>query len=125
MNQSLINIIGINQEARQSALQADLNDIKEVKNFLDKDFEIWSDFDRWSNLDAQRWIFEKAIYVYKGKKLDIRCNCCDYIYLSNNNLSNKSLDKCNGLKIQFLINKIIDEIRTAEESRKNDGTYTA
>ena len=86
MNDDVINIIGINQRARDEVLLYEVSDIEGLIETLDKDFSEWSDFDSWENIRVQQWIFERAIDIYKGKKIDIKCNCCEYNYISQRDL---------------------------------------
>lgn len=125
MNQNLIEVIGIKQIPRNSASQLNLDDIEGLEKLLKKKFELWSNFDSWGDISLQRLIFEKTLLVYKGKKLDICCNCCCYVYSSDNEFIDGFDNACNGLKIKLIINKLLDEIVCAEERRKNDGTYTS
>ena len=123
MNQNLIEVIGLKQIPRDSALQINLNNNKVLENLLNKKFEFWSNFDGWGNIRMQRLIFEKALAVNKGKKLDICCNCCDFAHSLDNKFTNIFDESCHGLKVKFIINKLLDEIARAEEKRNNDGTY--
>ena len=125
MNQNLIEIIGLKQIPRDSVSQLNLNNIEGLEKILKKEFKFWSNFDSWGNLSMQRWIFEKALVVYKGKNLDICCNCCDYVDSFDIEFIDVFDNVCNGLKVKFIINKLLDEIACAEERRKNDGTYTS
>ena len=123
VNHSLIEIIGQKQSPRYSALQINLYDIQDLEELLKKDFEIWSNFDKWCNISLQRLIFEKVLEVYKGKKLDICCDCCDYAGHIDNEFINISDKACYGLKLKYILYKLLNEISLAEERRRNDGTY--
>tara|TARA_B100000900_G_scaffold408998_1_gene424156 strand:- start:331 stop:708 length:378 start_codon:yes stop_codon:yes gene_type:complete len=125
MNQDLINIIGIKQNSRSDAILFSLNEVEGFVNTLDNDFNVWSDFDRWKNNSFQRWIFERAIEVYKGNKIDLRCTCCEYSYIMQSDIKNSLDRKCYGIKTVYMIEKILDEIIIAKARRENDGTYSA
>ena len=79
MEKDSIKIIGNKEEARDEALLRYLIESEGLKDILDKDFEEWSNFDDWENIGVQQWIFARALEVYKGKKIDIKCGCCEYI----------------------------------------------
>ena len=82
MNQNFVKVIGINDESRNNAYIAYINQVEGLKDILDNDFEEWSDFDCWENIGAQRWIFQRALDVFRGKKIDIQCECCEVIDLN-------------------------------------------
>ena len=92
---------------------------------LDKDISEWSDFDCWENIRVQQWIFERAMDIYKGKKIDIKCNCCEYNYVSQRDLEKISNKKCYGIKSSYMIEKVFHEIVLAKVRRESDGTYSA
>tara|TARA_Y100001968_G_C19078106_1_gene581676 strand:+ start:255 stop:632 length:378 start_codon:yes stop_codon:yes gene_type:complete len=125
MNQDLINIIGRKEASRKEAIQLSLIDVEGLIEIFDKDFLHWSDFDSWENLGLQQWIFARAMEVYLGKKVDIKCDCCEYIYNSLDDLENSIDKKCYGLKSAYMIGKILDEIVLAKARRGSDGTYSA
>ena len=125
MNQCLIITIGINQTSRGEALLYDLRDVEGLIDTLDKDISEWSDFDSWDNIRIQQWIFERAMDIYKGKKIDIKCNCCEYNYISQRDLQKSSNKKCYGIKSAYMIEKVFHEIVLAEARRETDGTYSA
>ncbi len=125
MNHDLINTIGIKQTAREEALLYVVSDIEGLIDTLDKDMSEWSDFDSWKNIRVQQWIFERAIEIYKGKKIDIKCNCCEYNYVSQRDLEEISNKKCYGIKSSYMIEKVFHEIVLAKARRESDGTYSA
>ena len=125
MNQNLINSIGIKQIAREEALLYQVSDVQGLFDTLDKDISQWSDFDSWKNIRVQQWIFERAMDIYKGKEIDIKCNCCEYNYLSQRDLVRSSNKKCYGIKSAYMIEKVFHEIVLAESRRESDGTYSA
>ena len=125
MNHDLINTVGIKQRVREEAVLYEVSDVEGLIDILDKDFSEWSDFDSWENLQVQQWIFERAMDIYKGKKIDIKCNCCEYTYISQRDLVKSSNKKCCGIKSAYMIEKVFHEIVLAEARRESDGTYSA
>ena len=63
--------------------------------------------------------------IYKGKKIDIKCNCCEYNFISQRDLVKSSNKKCYGIKSAYMIEKVSHEIVLAEARRESDGTYSA
>ena len=120
-----INIIGIKQSAREEALLYEVRDVEGLIDTLDKDISEWSDFDSWRNIRVQQWIFERAMDIYKRKKIDIKCNCCEYNYISQIDLEKSKNKKCYGIKSAYMIEKVFHEILLAEARRESDGTYSA
>ena len=125
MNHDLINTIGIKQIAREEAHLYQVSDVQGLIDTLDKDISEWSDFDSWENIRVQQWIFERAMDIYKGKKIDIKCNCCKYNYISQRELKKCSNKKCYGIKSAYMIDQVFHEIVLAEAIRESDGTYSA
>ena len=125
MNHDLINTIGIKQTVREEALLYLVSNIEGLIDTLDKDMSEWSDFDSWKNIRLQQWIFERAMDIYKGKKIDIKCNCCAYNYISQRDLKKISNKKCFGIKSAYMIEKVFQEIVLAKFRRESDGTYSA
>ena len=125
MNQNSIKAIGKNQPSRKESLFFMLNEVEGLVDTLEKDFSEWSDFDRWENMGFQQWIFSRAMDVYRGKKIDIKCHCCEAIELNQIELKNISNQKCHGVKSAYMIEKILDEIVLAKQRRESDGTYSA
>ena len=124
MKKDSIKIIGNKEEAREEALLRYLIEAEGFQDILDKDFEEWSNFDGWENILGQQWIFARALEVYRGKKVDIKCGCCEYInYLVNDFRSIKN-QKCYGIKSAYLIEKVLGEIVLAAATRESDGTYS-
>ena len=76
-------------------------------------------------MGAQKWIFLRALDVYHGKKIDIKCECCEVIDLNQIEIKNISNQKCYGIKSAYIIENIVDEIALAKERRACDGTYSA
>jgi len=119
-----IKTIGKKQTSRLETLLFMVNDVEGLVDTLDKNFSEWSDFDSWENIGVQQWIFERAMDVYHGKKIDIKCECCESIDLIQSESNNSLMQKCYGLKSAYMIKKVLDEILLAEVRRKNDGTYS-
>ena len=125
MNKIDIKTIGKKQTSRDDAFLFMANEIEGLMEILDKDFSEWSDFDCWENMGAQQWIFSRALDVYRGKKIDIKCECCAVIDLNQIEIKNITSQKCCGIKSAYMIEKIVDEIISAKERRESDGTYSA
>ena len=124
MNQDSIELIGTEDIKREKTILACLTEVEGLKDILDKDFDEWSDFDGWENLSAQQWVFARALDIYRGKKIDIKCDCCLFNRYQVN-FANIKDQKCFGIKIAFMIANILDEIELAKEKRENNGTYSA
>ena len=125
MNNYTIKTIGKKQTSRKGALLFMVNEVKGLIETLDKDFSEWSDFDCWENMTLQQWIFSRALDVYHGKKIDIKCECCEVIVLNQIEKKNISNQKCYGIKSAYMINNLVDEIVLAKVRRESDGTYLA
>ena len=125
MNQDSIKLIGIKQNPRDNALLIPLKGIEGLIDTFKNEFEVWSDFDKWENISFQRWIFDRALEVFIGKKIDIKCDCCEYNYVLQRDLENSINQKCYGIKTAYMIEKIVDEIVLAKARRETDGTYSA
>ena len=125
MNEDNIKTIGKKQTSREDALLFMVNEVAGLIETLDKDFSEWSDFDCWENMAIQQWIFSRALDVYHGKKIDIKCECCEVIGLNQIEKKNISNQKCYGIKSTYMIKNIVDEIVLAKVRREGDGTYSA
>ena len=125
MNKINIKNIGKKQASRDDALLFMVNEIEGLMETLDKDFLEWSNFDCWENMVAQKWIFLRALDVYHGKKIDIKCECCEVIGFNQVDINNIYNQKCYGIKSTYMIENIVDEIVLAKEGRACDGTYSA
>ena len=121
----LIKTIGIKDESRKDANLEYVNQADGLKAILNKDFNDWSNFDSWESISAQQWIFFRALEVYKGMKIDIKCDCCEKIDFIPNNFENIKKQKCFGKKSAYMIEKVVDEIVLAKARRESDGTYSA
>ena len=125
MKQNSVKVIGIKDESRKDAHLSYLEKEDGLKVVLSSDFDDWSNFDSWESISVQQWIFSRALEVYKGKKIDIKCDCCDYVDSLQNNFENIKKEKCYGKKSAYMIEKVFDEIVSAKERRDSDGTYSA
>ena len=125
MKQNSVKVIGIKDESRKDAHLSYLENEDGLKVVLSSDFDDWSNFDSWESISVQQWIFSRALEVYKGKKIDIKCDCCDYVDSLQNNFENIKKEKCYGKKSAYMIDKVFDEIVSAKERRDSDGTYSA
>ena len=125
MEKNTIKIIGNKEEAREEALLKYLIEAKGLKDILDKDVDEWSNFDGWENIGAQQWIFARALEVYRGKKIDIKCGCCEYINFVETDFKKIKNQKCYWIKSAYIIEKILGEIVLAAAKRESDGTYSA
>ena len=120
---SSIQPIGAKQASREESVLSFVNKVEGLIDILDKDFDDWSNFDGWESLGVQQWIFGKAMDVYRGKKIDIKCECCEYIDGFKINWENIDNQKCYAIKSVYMIKKIFDEIVLASSRRETDGTY--
>ena len=125
MKQNSVKVIGIKDESRKDAHLSYLEKEDGLKVVLSSDFDDWSNFDSWESISVQQWIFSRALEVYKGKKIDIKCDCCDYVDSLQNNFENIKKEKCYGKKSAYMIEKVFDEIVSAKERRDSDGTYSS
>ena len=125
MNKNTIKTIGKKQTSRKDSLLFMVNEVEGLMETLDKDFLEWSDFDCWKNMALQQWIFSRALDVFHGKKIDIKCQCCEFIVLNQIEIKNISNQKCCGIKSSYMIENIVNEIVLAKERRESDGTYSA
>ena len=125
MKQNSVKVIGIKDESRKDAHLSNVEKEDGLKVILSSDFDDWSNFDSWESISVQQWIFSRALEVYKGKKIDIKCDCCDYVDSLQNNFENIKKEKCYGKKSAYMIDKVFDEIVSAKERRDSDGTYSA
>ena len=125
MNPDSLKVIGTKDESRKDAYLLHLNEAEQLKGILKRDFNSWSNFDFWESIAAQQWIFSRALEVYKGMKIDIKCDCCEYNDLIPNDFESIKKEKCYGKKSAFMIKKVVDEIVLAKARRESDGTYSA
>lgn len=125
MHKDSIKTIGRIQTSREEALFFMVSDVEGLLDTFDNDFSEWSDFDNWKNIGVQQWIFARAMDVYVGKKIDIKCDCCESIDINQSYLKISSNQKCYGKKSVYMIKKVLDEIILAKVRRENDGTYSA
>ncbi len=125
MNQNSVKVVGIKDESRIDAYLLNVNQADGLKVILKRDFNEWSNFDNWESISAQQWIFSRALEVYKGLKIDIKCDCCEQIDFIQNNFENIKKEQCFGKKSAYMIKKVVDEIVLAKARREGDGTYSS
>ena len=63
--------------------------------------------------------------VFRGKKIDIKCDCCKNNDLIPNDFESIKNEKCFGKKSAYIIEKLVAEIVLAKARRESDGTYSA
>ena len=110
MNKNFVKVIGIKDEVRKDTELSHLNQVEGLKDILNRDFIEWSNFDGWESISLQQWIFSKALNVYKGKKIAIKCDCCEYIGSLKSDFEEIIKEKCYGKKCAYMIGKVVDEI---------------
>ena len=125
MNQNSVKTIGIEDKSRKDAYLVYVNEVDGLKVILNRNFDDWSNFDGWESISVQQWIFSRALDVYKGKKIDIKCDCCEYIDFIPSDFENIKKEKCYAKKSAYMIEKVADEILLAKARRESDGTYSA
>ena len=125
MNQNSVKTIGINDEPRKDSYLVYVNQADGLKGILNRDFDEWSNFDSWESISVQQWIFSKALNVYKGKKISIKCDCCEHVRSLQSDFDNIKKENCYGKKCAYMIEKVVDEIVLAKARRESDGTYSA
>jgi len=125
MNHNSVKVIGIKDEATKNADLLHVNQVEGLKNILNRDFVEWSNFDSWETISVQQWIFSKALDVYKGNKITIKCDCCEYVDSLKSDFEKIKTEKCFGRKSAYMIEKVVDEIVLAKAIRESDGTYSA
>ena len=125
MNQNSVKTIGIYDQSRKDSYLVYVNQVDGLKGILNMHFDEWSDFDSWGSISVQQWIFSRALEVSRGKKIDIKCDCCEYNDLIPNDFESIKKEKCYGKKSAFMIKKVVDEIVLARARRESDGTYSA
>ncbi len=125
MKQNSIKVIGFKDESRKDAHLSSLDKADGLEEILRRDFDHWSNFDSWESISVQQWIFSRALDVYKGKKIDIKCECCAYVDSLPYNFENIKKEKCYGKKTAYMISKVLNEIVLAKARRESDGTYSA
>jgi len=125
MNENSVKTIGIKDQSRKDSNLVYVNHVDGLKSILNMNFDEWSNFDSWESISVQQWIFSRALEVYKGMEIDIKCDCCDHNDLIPNDFESIKKEKCYGKKSAFMIKKVVDEIVLAKARRESDGTYSA
>jgi len=124
MDKNSVKTIGIKDEFRKDSFLVYVNQVDGLKDILNMDFDEWSNFDSWESIAVQQWIFSRALEVFKGMKIDIKCDCCEHNDLISNDFESIKKEKCYGKKSAFMIKKVVDEIVSAKTRRESDGTYS-
>ena len=125
MNPNSVQVIGIKDESRKDNDLYYVTQVEGLKNILNRDFIEWSNFDSWESISVQKWIFSIALDIYKGRKIAIKCDCCEYVNFLQSDFENIKKEKCYGKKSAYMIKKVVDEIVSAKARRESDGTYSA
>ena len=125
MNRNYVKTIGIKDKSRKDSYLVCVNQVDGLKGILNRDFDEWSNFDSWESISVQQWIFSRALEVFRGKKIDIKCDCCENNTLIPNDFESIKKEKCFGKKSAYMIEKVVDEIVLAKARRESDGTYSA
>jgi len=124
MDQNSVKTIGIKDESRKDSYLLYVNQVDGLKDILNGDFDEWSNFDSWESISVQQSIFSMALEVFRGTKIDIKCDCCEQNDLIPNDFESIKKEKCFGKKSAYMIEKIVDEIVLAKSRRESDGTYS-
>ena len=98
MNQNSVKVIGIKDESGKDADLSYVNKVEGLKDILNKDFVEWSNFDIWESIGVQQWIFSKALDIFRGKNIIIKCDCCEYVDSLQSDFENIKKVKCYGKK---------------------------
>ena len=125
MNQDSVKTIGIKDESRKDSYLVYVNQVDGLKDILKRDFKKWSNFDSWESISVQQWIFSRALEVFRGMEIDIKCDCCEHNVFTKNDFEKIKKEKCFGKKSAYMIEKVVDEIVLAKVRRDSDGTYSA
>ena len=125
MNQNSVKTIGINDEPRKDSYLVFVNQADGLKVILNKEFDEWSNFDSWESISVQQWIFSRALEVLRGKKIDIKCDCCEHNDLMPSDFDSIKKEKCFGKKSAYMIEKVLYEIVLAKATREIYVTYSA
>jgi len=103
MNQNSIKTIGINDGPRKDSHLVYVNKADGLKVILNKEFDEWSNFDCWESISVQQWIFSRALEIYRGMKIDIKCDCCEYNNLIPNNFESIKRNLRNRKRVNIFI----------------------
>jgi len=94
MNQNSVKIIGINDEPRKDSHLVYVNQADGLKGILYRDFDECANFAGWESISVQLWIFSRALEVFRGKKFDIKCDCCEHNDLIPNDIESIKYENC-------------------------------
>tara|TARA_B100001989_G_scaffold186289_1_gene135856 strand:- start:188 stop:565 length:378 start_codon:yes stop_codon:yes gene_type:complete len=125
MNKNSVKVIGIKDASKKDTDLLYINQVEGLKDIFNREFVEWSNFDSWESISVQQWIFSKALNVYKGKKISIKCDCCENVGSLQSDFDNIKKENCYGKKCAYMIEKVVDEIVLAKTRRESDGTYSA
>ena len=125
MNKNSVKTIGTKDGPRKDSYLVSINQVEGLKSIFSGDFNVWSNFDSWESISVQQWIFSRALEVFRGKKIDIKCDCCEHNDLMPNDFESIKKEKCFGKKSVYMIEKVVDELVLAKARRESDGTYSA
>ena len=98
MNQNSVKVIGINDTSRNNASIEYINQVEGLIDILNMDFDRWSNFDSWESISVQQWIFSRALEVFRGMKIDIKCDCCEHNDSIQKDFESIKKEKCLGKK---------------------------
>ncbi len=118
MNQNSVKTIGINDEPRKDSHLVYVNQADGLICVLDRDFDEWSNFDSWESISVQQWIFSRALEVFRGMKIDIKCDCCEHNDLIPNDFESIRKEKCFGKKSAYMIEKALEEFYWLRQEEK-------
>ena len=124
MKQNSVKVIGVRDESRKDAHLSYVEKEDGLKVVLSSDFDDWCNFDSWESISVQQWIFSRALEVFRGMKIDVKCDCCEHNDLIPNDFESIKKEKCLGKKSAYMIEKVVDEIVLAKAKRESDGTYS-
>ena len=96
MNQNYVNTIGIKEEPRKDSNLVHINQVDGLIGILNKNFNEWSNFDSWESISVQQWIFSRALEVFRGVKIDVKCDCCEHNDSIPNDFVSIKKEKCFG-----------------------------
>ena len=125
MNQNFVRTIGTKDQSRKDSHLVYVNQVDGLKGILSRDFDEWSNFDSWESISVQQLIFSRALEVFRGMKIDVKCDCCEHNDLIPNDFESIKNEKCLGKKSAYMIEKVVNEIVLAKARGESDGTYSA
>ena len=118
MNQNSVKTIGINDEPRKDSHLVYVNQADGLKGILNRDFDEWSNFDSWESISVQQWIFSRALEVFRGKKIDIKCDCCENNDLIPNDFESIKKENALGKKVLTRLKKLLMKLYKLRHEEK-------